>query len=395
MPILRSTAVLDWIVLKVTQICNLNCTYCYVYNRGDTSWKERPRHITDDVIEKLCDRIIEHCNKHSLDYFTIEFHGGEPLALGKARFESLFRILNSRLQNISVKYLLQTNGLLLDDEWANWLYDNNIRFGISIDGPPSIADSRRLSLAGVGTTERLMKNILHLRSSSPRFRDHNPACLCVVHPESNGAEIVNWFFDNGFRAVDFLLPDGTYSNLPDDWKGPEPYINFMISAFDTWLNLRLPGLTIRKFETMLLSMMGVPHGLDSLGGDLKRLCVVETDGGVALSDVARMCGGAFSKDRLNIFTHPLGSHSMHYDLDAIQAPCNTCKECKHFASCGGGYLPHRYDGTSFNNPSLYCDVLFALSEHMQSVLDKELPSLATTPNLEQVTVPPSVLESGI
>ncbi len=25
---------LDWVILKIAQRCNLDCTYCYVYNRG-------------------------------------------------------------------------------------------------------------------------------------------------------------------------------------------------------------------------------------------------------------------------------------------------------------------------------------------------------------------------
>jgi molybdenum cofactor biosynthesis enzyme MoaA len=41
---------LDWIVLKVTQRCNLNCDYCYVYNRGDDSWRGRPAFISDAVV---------------------------------------------------------------------------------------------------------------------------------------------------------------------------------------------------------------------------------------------------------------------------------------------------------------------------------------------------------
>lgn len=366
------TSCLNWIVLKVTQLCNLNCTYCYVYNRGDDSWRTRPKFVTDDVIRKLCERIREYCELNDLKSFTIEFHGGEPLLLGIDRFEGILAEVRKQLQEIRVRYLLQTNGLLLDREWVEWLYDNDIRFGISIDGPSLIADSQRVFHSGRGTTEQLLKTIVELRSTCPRFAEHNPACLCVVNPDIDGGELIRWFYDNGFRAVDLLLPDGSIANLPHPWHGPEAYTRFLISAFDEWRSLPAPGLSVRKFETILSSHLGIPHGLDSLGGDLRALCVVETDGGITLSDVARMCGGKFASDSLNIFSDSLGCHVPYFELESLQKPCEKCRNCSQFSACGGGYLPHRYDGRSFDNPSLYCESLFALAEHARRVLIDEL-----------------------
>ena len=40
----------DTILLKVASRCNINCTYCYVYNMGDSAWKRmppEPEHIGD------------------------------------------------------------------------------------------------------------------------------------------------------------------------------------------------------------------------------------------------------------------------------------------------------------------------------------------------------------
>ena len=80
-----SNSALSWVVLKVAQRCNLNCTYCYVYNRGDESWRSRPTFISTDVAVALAGRINEQCEKFALESFTVELHGGEPLLLGKER----------------------------------------------------------------------------------------------------------------------------------------------------------------------------------------------------------------------------------------------------------------------------------------------------------------------
>jgi uncharacterized protein len=59
-------------------------------------------------------------------------------------------------------------------------------------------------------------------------------------------------------------------------------------------------------------------------------------------------------------------------------------------SCGGGYLPHRFNGIHFKNPSIYCDALYALSDRMLQVLRADLPpKLAAqidAPLLEEATV---------
>src|SRR5262249_43520883 len=164
-----STTALDWIVLKISQRCNLNCKYCYVYNRGDSSWKYRPSVISKDVVLALARRVFEHCTKYALESFVIELHGGEPLLIGKAGMQSLIDIFRVNCGGVKLRFLLQTNGLLLDEEWLELFNRNEIAFGISLDGPPEIADKNRVFRNGKGSTQQLLSNIQRLRHSSPLF----------------------------------------------------------------------------------------------------------------------------------------------------------------------------------------------------------------------------------
>jgi uncharacterized protein len=198
--------------------------------------------------------------------------------------------------------------------------------------------------------------------------------LCVVDPSANGGDLVRWFVDNGFDCFEFLLPDGNYANLPPGWKGVEPVRRFLLEAFDAWYGMGKDAPQIRLFETMLLAFMGVKPELDALGGDLRKLCVVESDGSIGVSDVMRFCQGEYAVDRLNVFVDPLEARTDAYYIDELQRPCAKCETCPHLKSCGGGYLPHRYDGISFANPSLYCDALYALAERMGSAICKDMPS---------------------
>jgi uncharacterized protein len=367
-------APLDWIVLKIAQRCNLNCTYCYVYNRGDDSWKTRPPIITDEVVVSLGRRIAEQCSKYSLSRFVVEFHGGEPLLVGKKHLQRIVDNLRSLCPSVELRMILQTNGVLLDEEWLELFELNGINFGISLDGPPELADRHRIFLNGGGSTGRLLENIARLRQAGPRFDRLLGGVLCVVDPSMNGGDLVRWFVEHGFRAFEFLLPDTNYINRPPDWPGVGPFRRFLLEAFDVWYAMGDDAPEIRLFEVMLLAHMGVKPELDALGGDLRKLCVVESDGSIGISDVLRFCQGEFAVDRLNVFDHPLDARSEAYGVDDLQRPCSKCVSCPHFDSCGGGYLPHRYDGQSFANPSIYCEALYALGDRMHDAIRADVPA---------------------
>lgn len=366
--------VLKQVILKVAQRCNLDCTYCYVYNRGDDSWKTRPALISERVVRRLAERIREHCTAYDVRCFTVELHGGEPLLMGKRRMRRLLEIL-SETAGVELRFTLQTNGVLLDVEWVELFAEYAVSFGISLDGPPELADRRRLVRKdGSGSTQRVIDNIRRLTAATPHFTALFGGCLCVVDPDSDGAALVDWFAGEGIEAFDFLLPDGNRANPPEGWTGSQPYRRFLLSAFDRWYAMGERAPRIRKFEQMLTGLMGGRVVLDALGGALEQLCVVESDGSIGVSDVARLCGGDFSTDVMTIFDHPLDAHAEGYKLAALQTVSRQCAGCPHLRACGGGYLPHRFDGEGFDNPSLYCEALFAVSERMTGHLRRDLPA---------------------
>ena len=368
-------AVVNQVILKVVQRCNLDCTYCYVYNRGDDSWKSRAPVISERVLLQLATRINEHCRRHSLASFTSELHGGEPLLLGKKRMQALVDTLRGKVDATHLRFTMQTNGLLLDPEWVALLARNEISFGISLDGPPEFADTRRIMRKGRGgSTQALLDNIRRLRADSPMFERYFGGCLCVVNPDIDGGALVDWFVDNGFDSFDLLLPDGNRLNPPQGWTGPGPYRRVLLSAFERWYAMGARAPHIRKFELMMGGLMGGKVFLDALGGDLRLLCVLESDGTIGVSDVTRICGGDYAHDVLNIFDHALDEHVHRYRIDEVQKVCATCRACPHLASCGGGYLPHRFNGIHFDNTSIYCEALYALSERMVAALRADLPA---------------------
>src|SRR4051794_40895255 len=89
---------------KIASRCNLNCSYCYVYNLGDQRWRDQPHFMSEAVALRTAQRILEHCRAHEQDSFRVIFHGGEPLLGGVSHLKALIEILNSTFAGTGIGF---------------------------------------------------------------------------------------------------------------------------------------------------------------------------------------------------------------------------------------------------------------------------------------------------
>jgi uncharacterized protein len=102
-----------------------------------------------------------------------------------------------------------------------------------------------------------------------------------------------------------------------------------------------------------------------------------TDGTVEPHDVLRIAGNGVTQTKFNLFDHALDDVRQEPRwIAARDASINLaakCRACKFMSACGGGYLPHRFSKhNGYDNPSVYCDDLYAMFENMQAVLESHL-----------------------
>ena len=102
---------IDTVLVKVASRCNINCSYCYVYNMGDEGWRDMPNFISRDTVFALAKALAQLSTDQSRPFATV-FHGGEPLLLGARRLEFLLKTLRASLPPAHV-LCMQTNGMLL------------------------------------------------------------------------------------------------------------------------------------------------------------------------------------------------------------------------------------------------------------------------------------------
>ena len=115
-------------VLKIASRCNLNCSYCYMYNLGDKTYLNQPKRMSLDTIYALSQRIDKHCKEKSLRHIQIVFHGGEPLLVSKNFLKNCIEIFQRQSPDIKFSYIIQTNGVLLNEDWYKFLEKEHILF---------------------------------------------------------------------------------------------------------------------------------------------------------------------------------------------------------------------------------------------------------------------------
>lgn len=134
-------------------ICNLDCTYCYYLHKKDLLGSNSKFRITDEILETHVRQYIE---AQRGDQIVFSWQGGEPTLMGIEFFrkvvalEKKYQRPGQRIEND-----LQTNGTLLDDEWCEFLRENNFLVGLSIDGPRELHDRFRVDKGGKPTFDKV------------------------------------------------------------------------------------------------------------------------------------------------------------------------------------------------------------------------------------------------
>jgi uncharacterized protein len=359
-------------IFKATAFCNLNCSYCYIFNLADRSFRGRPKIMPLDVVELAARRMVEQAREQEVRCLTVAFHGGEPLLAGREWFRQAVEYFR-RAGGSEIEFTLtvQSNGVPVDEEWVRLLDELGVSISISLDGPRHVHDRTRVNFAGQGSYDEVVRGLRLLLDTEAGRRIFG-GILCVVDSEADGLEIYRHFRELGATKMDFLLP------LDHNWNHPPPrhedslatpYADYLIPIFDNWFAEDNDVVRIRYFETILNYAFGRKVGLDALGGNPLSFAIIDTDGGLEPLDSLRACGDGFTSVGLNI---KMASISALYRQPLFQLGlagqdglCDVCKVCPLHDICGAGYLPHRYSRERvFDNPSVYCRDLWKLITHI-------------------------------
>ncbi len=369
-------------ILKTTSFCNINCSYCYMFGLKDTTFRGKTKVMPLEVMERAAAQMAALARQQGVKKVLVGYHGGEPMLAGPDWFRQSVGLLRKYGgDDVSFLFSMQTNALLIDDEWLDLFEQYRFGVGVSLDGPRHVNDRARLNFAGRSTYDATVAGLQKLRA-----RRLLGGILCVMDPRDDGLEVYEHFLSLGANHIDFLWPlDHNWDAPPASLQHPDatPYADYLIPIFDAWWSSGNGKVAIRYFENIVQGLMGAQLRLDALGGNPISTVIIDSDGGLEPLDVLRSGDDGLTNVGLNLATNQIielyGKELFQKAIAGRDGLCSKCRDCPLMTVCGGGYLPHRYSHErGFDNPSVYCRDLWKLISHIAKVLAEELRKSAPT-----------------
>ncbi len=330
------------LVKPVGSRCNLDCRYCFYRGTDDILGGGRHPVMPDEVLERMIADYLSY--GFSPGVFT--WQGGEPTLAGFNFFRRATELQAHYGSNGQlVGNALQTNGMLIDDEWAGFLDEFRFLVGLSLDGPPDIHDRYRLSIGGGASHERVMKAARTLENNGVEF---NILCMITSLSQTKGREIYRYLVGEGFNYLQFIpcveYDPGTGDPSPYN-VSPEGWGRFMSDVFDVWYERDVGLVSVRTFESMAGVLAGLPEpGICTIGTVCDNYLVVEKEGDVYpcdfFVDPAYYLGNLMETPLIEIYRSERERAFSLMKSDYAQG----CRTCRWLGLCHGGCPKDRLCG---------------------------------------------------
>ncbi|MEU6773750.1 FxsB family cyclophane-forming radical SAM/SPASM peptide maturase [Streptomyces sp. NPDC046759] len=377
-------------VLKLNSRCNLLCSYCYVYNAADDSWRGRPPRVGQDVLERSAQRIGEHVATHGLRRIRVELHGGEPLLGGvdtalRQVAEVRAAVRSATGAPCEVLVSVQTNGTLLTADAVRRLAAAGVRVGVSLDGGRPEHNKRRTDHAGRPAWAAATRGLALLA----RHPEAYAGLLCTIDLDLDPEDVYDSLMEFRPAALDFLLPHANWESPPPG-KGPSsvgsaPYGEWLVRVFDRWFDGGRYRTRIRLFTEIIGLLLGFPSRAEAVGLSPVAAVVVDTDGAIEQVDSLKAAYAQAPATGMDVFRNSFDDVLEHPGIVArqlgVRALGADCLRCPVLHICGGGHYAHRYHrGSGFRNRSVYCADLELLIRHVARRIEPVLCSEPLLPH---------------
>lgn len=369
-------------VLKVVERCNINCSYCYMYNKGSEVYKERPTYMSENIARQVAAFIAQGARDLSTKHVSIVLHGGEPLMIRKERFSRLCEILEETIEPVApISFGVQTNAMLVDDDWIRIFSRHRIQPGVSIDGPPEYHNSARVDHRGRGTYDAVVAGLQKLQKAAAEgLLTRAPGVICVINPTFSAKRIFHHFVDDlGVTRLNFLLPDDTHDTA--DPTLLSRYGDFICELFDEWMSFGHRKVEIRLFSEILSFMMGgqeYAKRLETARESGLKLISIASNGDIEPDDNLRPAHperygrwNVSSTSLVEFLNTPLMRDLRQWSGDLPEE----CLSCSWQNTCRGGAtngrLVNRYsERDGFKRKSVICDSIRTYHAHIAAHLLK-------------------------
>jgi len=349
--------------------CNMSCAYCF-YRRTENLYGETgPHRMSHEVLDALIRRYL----KLRLPQSVFCWQGGEPTLMGLDFFRTATALMQQHGRDgQSVSNALQTNGLLLDREWCDFLRQYRFLVGLSMDGPAEIHDRYRIAGGGHSNHADVLSRLKLMRECGVEFN-----ILTVVSEANVGCakELYRYFRDLGVMHMQFIpcIETDTKTLRPVPFSvSSGAFGDFLCELFDAWLPEAMDCVSIRTFDGLLRAELTGNSGLCAFETTCGQCPVVEYNGDVYPCDFFVQPEWRMGNVLTMPFEKLVQRKSTREFRRAKHKLPDDCAACRWKDLCKGGCLKDRQRiSGNFDAVSYFCESYKRLFEHAAQPL-KEL-----------------------
>lgn len=352
-----SASPVQLLVIQSTPFCNLDCSYCYLPARADTT------RMALGTVAHIAARVIG--DGWSSRDLTVIWHSGEPLVVPVDWYREAFEIFDAYCdEGQSVHHSFQTNGTLIDDRWLDLFRFHEIRLGVSVDGPERLHDNHRKRRDGRGSFAKVLEGLRALRAVEYPFH------VITVVTESTldrVEELFDFYEAEGIERVCFNMDEIEGPHDRSTLSSPsaaEKFGQFLSRAFER-ASAATPPIWVREFADArnLIEWTGV-GAVRNLETEPLAILSVDTQGRACTfsPELLGTKSVAFADFRWVDLTSQglialLDHNGFKRARDEIYSGQNKCeKGCPWFRWCGGGAPANKFfeNGSFDTTETLFC-----------------------------------------
>jgi uncharacterized protein len=351
--------------------CNLNCEYCFYLEKESLFSTTKIHRMSHSVLEELIRQAIQQSGSN----FSMAWQGGEPTLMGIDFYQRAVDLELKYGYGKSIGNSLQTNGLLLNTDWAIFLKKYSWLVGLSIDGPDHIHNRYRLDRGGQKTHQQVENTAKMLLEYGI---ETNAMCCITDYSARFPEELYHYYKALGLNWMQFIPiveRDKQDTTRASSFSvSAEAYGHFLIRLFDLWLaDFRngQPSTSIRHFESVFYRYVGLDSPECTLMKECGTYLVVEHNGDCYSCDFfvePRWKLGNIMESRI---TNMLNSKKqLTFGAAKAQLP-RECKMCSWYRLCYGGCIKDRIKDPADKMQPRFCSAYKMFFAHADQAL-KEL-----------------------
>lgn len=337
-------------------VCNLDCKYCFFLSKEMLYPGSRFR-MADELLEEYIKQLIL---SQKINEVTVSWQGGEPTLMGIDFFKRAIDLQNKyRKPGMRIFNTMQTNGILINDEWCNFFKVNNFLIGLSLDGLKEHHDFYRVDKGGHGTFEKV---VIALRLMQKHDVDVN--LLTTVHTANADypLEIYRFFRDElNIKFIQFIpiverkndtgFQEG--NEVTERSVSSEQWGNFLITIFDEWVRKDVGEVFVQMFDAALASWYEVQPSMCIFLEKCGMAAALEHNGDFYSCDhfvePKYFLGNIMEKEMTEMIA---SEKQIKFGNDKFDTLPQYCRKCDVLFACHGECPKNRFINTPDGEPGL-------------------------------------------